>query len=70
MNILCKLKLHRWNYKGYYPDASFPGLERITRYCERCEKIEKTITMFPSSSLFSLIWESVIPKKCKKEVIE
>jgi len=39
MNILCKLKLHKWQYRA---KTSYPFLiQDVTRYCERCEKIER-----------------------------
>lgn len=56
MNIFCKLKLHKWNeeytnltaVKGNY---SIYSLYQITRYCTRCEKIERAFwipnLMFP-----------------------
>jgi len=43
MNILCKLGFHRWNYKA---KVSVRGIsQEVTRYCERCERIEKGINI-------------------------
>jgi len=67
MNILCKIKLHRWKYKTYY-NMMFSDMQHVTRYCERCEKIEKALLYLPISAICPPIWESIIPKK--KEVIK
>lgn len=44
MNILCRLGFHRWKYKRKITGDVMIDLYsyNMTRYCERCERIEKT----------------------------
>jgi len=67
MSLLCKLGLHRWKYKT--TPSGFLELDLLfadmTRYCERCERIEKGTVIFMSP--FPPAWKKIEFKK-KKEV--
>ena len=55
MNLLCKLKLHKWKYKVL--TNWIYSSQDITRYCERCERIEKSHHLI--QSIFPPVYEKV-----------
>ena len=55
MNILCRLRLHRWAYRARW--SVFPITKNVTRYCERCERIERGIILI--GSIFPPTFEEV-----------
>lgn len=56
MNLLCKIGLHRWKYKtlSWFPFLSY----QITRYCERCERIERD-DCFIQGSIFPPVYKKI-----------
>ncbi len=55
MSILCKLGFHEWIYKSFLCKETWT--EHVTRYCERCERLEK------GSKLIASIMDRIVFKK-------
>jgi len=65
MNLLCRLGLHRWKYRTTVNPITYLmfGIKDSTRYCERCERIEKAVII--EQSPFPPTWDKVGVKKTK-----
>jgi hypothetical protein len=57
MNILCKIGLHKWQYKVWHYVWDFYS-QNITRHCIRCERIEKSHHLI--QSIFPPVYEKVV----------